>query len=168
MNWSKLREPGRWKELLSRYRAILLVLAAGLLLMLMPTGEGEEQPSQTQTEAEERFVLEEFEKKLADTLSQIQGAGKSRVMLTLKGGSRQILAQDAQRDGNRLHTSAVILGKGSSTQTVVPLQTLGPEFQGAVVVCQGGDDPAVRLRLSAAVSALTGLGSDRILICKGT
>ena len=50
---------------------------------------------------------------------------------------------------------------------VVPLYTLTPQFQGALVVCPGGGDPAVQLRLLEAVSALTGLGSDRISICEG-
>ena len=31
-----------------------------------------------------------------------------------------------------------------------------------------GGDPLVQLRLSQAVAALTGLGSDRISICQGT
>ena len=36
-----------------------------------------------------------------------------------------------------------------------------------VVVCPGGEDPAVQLRLVEAVADLTGLGTDRITICKG-
>ena len=42
-----------------------------------------------------------------------------------------------------------------------------PEKGVALVVCPGGGDPAVQLRLLEAVSALTGLGSDRISICEG-
>lgn len=159
-----------WKEALKRYQTILLVLAAGVVLMLLPTGGNGDRPqaaAQSTTE-EDSFDLAEFEAKLAKALSQIEGAGETQVVLTLKSGSRQILAQDVERDGERTTTSAVTLGKGSSTQEVVALQTISPQFQGALVVCPGGDDPAVRLELSAAVSALTGLGSDRISICKST
>ena len=42
-----------------------------------------------------------------------------------------------------------------------------PGAKSAVVVCPGGGDPQVRLRLVEAVSALTGLGSDRISVCQG-
>ena len=63
--------------------------------------------------------------------------------------------------------STVTLGRGSGEQSVVPLQTLAPQFRGALVVCPGGEDPQVRLKLAEAVSALTGLGADRISICKG-
>ncbi len=39
-------------------------------------------------------------------------------------------------------------------------------FTGAVVVCRGADDPAVRLRIVEAVSAFTGLGTNRIVVQK--
>ena len=39
-----------------------------------------------------------------------------------------------------------------------------PSYQGAVVVCEGAGDAAVRLALTEAVSALTGLSAERISI----
>lgn len=38
--------------------------------------------------------------------------------------------------------------------------------QGCVVVCEGADSPAVRLDVTSAVTAYTGLGSDRISVMK--
>lgn len=40
-------------------------------------------------------------------------------------------------------------------------------WTGAVIVCEGGGSAAVRLQLTRAVSALTGLSTDRIAIVKG-
>ncbi len=40
-------------------------------------------------------------------------------------------------------------------------------WAGAVVVCEGGGSAAVRLELTQAVSALTGLPSDKIAVVKG-
>ena len=90
------------------------------------------------------------------------------MVLTLDGGSRQVLArnQDQERDGGSSNT-VVTVGKGSGQQEVVPLQTVAPQFRGALVVCPGGEDPQVRLKLIGAVAALTGLGSDRISVCAG-
>ena len=116
----------------------------------------------------EEFDLEAFEKRLSKTLSEVEGAGETTVMLSLKSGSRRILAQNVERDGEQSTSTAVTVGKGSGMQDVVDLQTIGPQFQGALVVCPGGENPQVRLRLAASVSALTGLGSDRISICKRT
>ena len=39
-------------------------------------------------------------------------------------------------------------------------------YSGAVIICAGADDPAVRLRIVDAVSAFTGLGSNKIVVEK--
>lgn len=154
------------RDLLEQYKMALLVLAVGVFLMLLPTAAGGGE--QSQTTVEEGFDLAAFERRLEQTLSNIEGAGKTRVMLSVKSDGQQILAQNVEQDGARTTATTVTLGKGGSTQEVVALQKLGPQFQGAVVVCPGGEDPQVRLALAQAVGAVTGLGSDRISICKGT
>lgn len=159
----------KWKGALGKYKYVLLVIALGAVLLLLPTGSGGVE--QTVTEASTQaggFDLEQFEEKLEQALSQIDGAGRARVVLTLDSGSRQVLAQDQDRDsGGGGSSTTVTVGRGSGSQDVVPLQTLAPSFRGALVVCPGGNDPRVRLKLVEAVSALTGLGSDRISICEG-
>ena len=88
--WPQLRE--RWKGALKRYQYVLLVMAAGVLLMMLPMGpSGGSEEAQGPPEGEGQFDLELFEEKLSQVLSDIQGAGKTRVVLTLKSGSRQIL-----------------------------------------------------------------------------
>lgn len=157
------------KEALKKYQYALLVITLGAVLLLLPEGKKQaasgEQPA---TEWNDSFDLDAFEEKLEQALSQIGGAGETRVVLTLDSGSRQVLAQDLDRDGEGGGVSTTVtVGRGSGSQEVVPLQTLAPSFRGALVVCPGGSDPQVRLQLVEAVSALTGLGSDRISICEG-
>ena len=60
-----------------------------------------------------------------------------------------------------------MLSRGGGSQETVTVQELSPGYQGALLVCEGGDDPRVRLALTQAVSALTGLGADKISISKG-
>ena len=144
----------------------------GTCLLLLPEmGSGEDAQSVPTFGAMEEFSLEEVEQKLSDTLSQIDGAGRVSVMLTLKAGPRQILAQDGQKKeedgGSDLTTTTVVISKGSGQQETVLLQQISPQYQGALVVCPGGENPTVKLQLVEAVSALTGLGADKISICKG-
>ena len=90
------------------------------------------------------------------------------MVLTLDSGSRRVLAQDLEQEGDGSGSSTVVtIGGGSAGEAVVPLQTLAPDFRGALVVCPGGNDPQVKLRLLEAVSALTGLSSHRISVCEG-
>ena len=113
----------------------------------------------------------ELEDRLEQALSQISGAGEVEVVLTLKSGPQQVLAQDVDTTvddrGTQSVLSSVVVSHGGGEEEAVVIQQLSPQYQGALVVCSGGDDPQVRLRLVEAVSALTGLGADQISVCKG-
>lgn len=151
-----------------RYRLVWVVILVGLVLLILPTGgEKEDQPEQELTQS--AFDLEETEIRLSQALSKIHGAGEVTVVLTVANGPRQILAQDVdrKREEGEEKTETVVLSRGSGSQETVTVQEVYPRYQGALLVCAGGDDPAVRLQLTQAVSALTGLGADKISISKG-
>lgn len=180
--YQQIRE--KLKVFLTNYKYPALILLAGLVLMLIPTkkrsagGTAEAIPTTEQTA--EVFSLSEHdycrqtEQKLEQILSQIQGAGKVRVMLTLDSGPETMYLSDSdfQRssDGGKSDESAVsktvILSRGSSYNEAAIVKTEYPSFRGALIVTQGGDDASVRLRLTEAVSALLGLGSDKITVVK--
>lgn len=156
----------RWKGALGKYGYVLLVIAVGAALLLWPGGG--EQETVLAEESETYFDLEKFETKLEQALSRIEGAGEVSVVLTLESDGRQVLAQDRDTDGAGGGTSTTVtVGRGSGTEEVVPLQTFTPDFRGALVICPGAGEAQVRLRLTEAVSAVTGLGSDRISVCTG-
>jgi stage III sporulation protein AG len=159
----------KWKGVFKDCRYALLVVALGAFLLLLPTAGGKEDGQESGREvSSDTFDLEAFEAQLSELLSRIEGAGETRVLLTVDSGSRQVLAQDVDREsGGGSSVTTITIGRGSGTQEVVPLQTLAPNFRGALVVCPGGGDPQVKLKLTQAVSALTGLGADRISICQG-
>lgn len=166
--WERL--PQKAAELFQKYKYVLLVIAAGIVLLLLPLGR-DENPASGGTESqnengEETFRVEEMERRLEEALSRVDGAGEVTVVLTVKSGARQILAQDSSRSGEESSTSTVVVSTGSGTEDAVVLQQVYPQYQGALVVCPGGGDPAVCLKLVDAVSALTGLGADKISICK--
>lgn len=157
----------QWKTLWQRNRVLLLAIGVGALLLLLPSEGGEQTRRVEETGQSASFDLEGFEQRLSQVLSQVAGAGEVQVLLTLNGSGRTILAQDLERDGERSSVSHVTVGQGSGNQEPVALQTMAPEFRGALVVCPGGEDPRVCLALIQAVSALTGLGADRITVCAG-
>ena len=157
-----------WRGWLGKYQYALLVMAVGVLMLLLPGGHSGERTAVPEPErAGEQFEVADFERKLERALSSIRGAGETRVVLTLDSGSRDILAQDSRQEESGSSTSVVTVGQGSGRQEVVPLQTVAPSFRGALVVSPGAEEPAVRLALVEAVSALTGLGSDQIAVCAG-
>lgn len=154
-----------WLKKLGAYKYVFLVIAAGAILLLWPDGE-RGQTVQTRAPSEQSFSVEQTEEKLEEILSQIDGAGKVSVMLTVKGGTEQVLAQDTTVSDREETWETVVISTGSGTQEVVVQTQLYPEFRGALIVCEGGDDPGVKLLITQAVSSLTGLGSARITVCR--
>ena len=163
------RLAGKIKETTKAYRLVWLVILAGLVLLALPSGKEEEAQEEETPAAATQFDLAAMEDRLAQALSRIDGAGEVTVVLTLQDGPRQVLAQNVDRDGEegREQTETVVLSRGSGSQEPVSVQELYPSDQGALLVCPGGDDPTVRLKLTEATSALTGLGADKISISKG-
>ena len=169
MNREELKR--RAKEVFEKYKYALMILLAGAILLLLPLGEEKREaaPENEGQGAGEELITSwtGLEERMERALSQIEGAGEVRVVLTLKEGPRQVLAQEGKVGENSHETSTVLVNQGSGVQEAVKVQELGPSYQGALVVAQGAEDPEVRLALSQAVSALTGLGADKITICKG-
>lgn len=154
-----------WKEAIARYRSVLLVIGLGLLLMAWPSQETEVPGGDSAGEV--AFDVTAFETHVAEHLSMIQGAGETRVVLTLKNNGTAVYAQDVVADpGGKSSATTVTIGSGSN-QVALPVEQNYPAFQGALVICPGGDNPGVQLALISAVSALTGLGSNSISVCKG-
>ena len=107
-----------------------------------------------------------MEEKLANTLSQVEGAGRTQVVLTLATtGSVKLAENQTSKDGS-VETQVVVVKRGSNQEDVVEVAQQYPAFLGALVVSNGGGDPQVKLDLLQAVKALTGLGSDQISICE--
>lgn len=158
-----------WK-LLDKYKYVLLVLAAGLILLLWPSGEREKPALESAGGEAEEFDLAALEEKLSQVLSQVEGAGKVTVALTVRSGTERVPLTDRSTSSrereSQVEEKTVVVNAGSGQQAVVRLER-APVFQGAVVVCPGGDQAEVRLLLTQAVSSLTGLGADRITVCKG-
>jgi len=152
-----------------KYRYVALVVLAGVVLMLLPSGKREQQTSSDQpVNVSEAYSLAETEKRLEQLLGRIRGVGQVQVMLTLKSGSSLQLAENRStslRDTeDRQDRDVVTLNRGSGYEDVVVTEQTYPVYQGAVVVCQGAGDSGVNLAVIQAVSVLTGLGSDKITV----
>ena len=156
-------------ETLKKYRLPALVVLAGVVLMLLPTGTKTDKAEDTAED--EGFSLTETERRMAEVIGAIDGVGRVKVMLTLRSGETLSLAEDSsasQGSGGdvRQERQVLTVNRGSGKQEVVVTQRMYPVYQGAVVVCQGAGNSQVRLMVIDAVSVLTGLSSDKISVVK--
>ena len=155
----------RINALFGKYKYPILVALVGLGLMLLPS---EQEPSEPLEPP--RAVERSLEEKLEALLGRIEGAGQVSVLLTEKEGSQTLYQTDSQTDadesGSRRTDDTVLVEDENRTESGLVRQTLGPVYRGAVILCQGADDPSVKLAVVEAVRCVTGLGADQISVQK--
>ena len=150
----------RINALFGKYKYPILVVLVGLGLMLLP-GRTEPEPSSALAET---VSAPDLETRLADILSQIDGVGRVQVLLTEESGREILYQTDTQTDSDRRTEDTVLVEDASRNETGLIRQTLEPSYRGAVVLCQGADNPSVRLAVVEAVRCVTGLGADKISV----
>jgi len=135
--------------------------------MLLPVRSGTAKPEEPELQT---VTSPSMEERLCDILQQIRGAGLVRVMLTVANGEETIYQfdQNLSIDGSSSSTQkdTVTVTDKDRGQSGLITQVNPPKYQGALVVCQGAENAAVRLAISEAVSSLTGLGTDKITIVR--
>lgn len=164
MDWWKLKSRG--VESLKKYKYILLVVLAGIFLMALPEKKAE-QPKVPQAAAVSEPGLQES---LSKILSKIEGAGKVEVLLTEAEGRKTLYQMDEDRSAGETTTErkqkTVLVTNGAREETGLVRQVNPPTYQGAVILCQGGDNARIQLAIVEAVASVTGLSTDKITVLK--
>lgn len=160
MDWVKLKSSGM--EAVKKYRYVLLVVLAGILLMALPESKEEQEKPEKTVEASQPCLQES----LSDILSQIAGVGKVKVLLTEAAGEQTIYQTDENYAGSDIRRQTVLVTNVSREEAGLVKQVNPPTYQGAIVLCQGADSASVRLSIVEAVSNATGLSTDKISVLK--
>ena len=153
------------RSIWNRYKYAALVILLGVVLMIWPVRTGRQTRKQ-----ETRDIQREME----EILSRMAGVGQVRVMLTEESDGERQLAENtdtsfrgsASSPEDYSKSSEPVLVDGTGGKEPLVTRTVYPTWRGALVVCQGGDRAAVRLAVTKAVSALTGLSADRVAVEK--
>ena len=115
---------------------ILILVSLGLMLVALS--------SATSADSAEQGSLseykEELEKRLEKLCSEVDGVGRCTVMVTFSRGEENTY-------------------KGSQLTESKP-----PRVLGVTVVCDGGENSAVRARLSQMLCALFDIGANRVAV----
>lgn len=163
MEWIKQRE--KLVHWLGKYRYVLLVVLLGLGLMLIPSGNGKKS-SETPAAAVSGESKTDLTQELEGILSQIEGAGKVQVMLTVAKGEQIIYQTDGSTAENGNRHDTVVITDENRTQNGLVQQSNPPTYRGAIVVCQGAGSASVCLAIKEAVSKVTGLDASQISVLK--
>jgi stage III sporulation protein AG len=156
-------------QILNRYKYVLLVFSLGLALMLFP-GKVESVETVKNEDVHQITSVHEVCEQLTEILSNVSGAGRTQVMLSIRQGEKTIYQTDTDISktdaANDSRSQTVTVADADRNQTGLVQQVNPPTYMGAIVLCQGADVPSVRLAIVDAVSKLTGLGANQISVLK--
>ena len=120
--------------------AMLLILLSELFPQNTAAGSTKNtKPVQSSTEYQAQL-----ENRLEHLISQMSGAGKTTVMVTLETGEEAIYALDTQSGEMQSQQTHVLLEDGSALTETVCL----PQVCGVAVLCEGGGDIRVAARIT--------------------
>lgn len=172
---------------------LVIILILGVIIIIVASSFfGEDEKPKKNVEAVETIALasnkavdelQELEKRLEKILSEIEGAGSVKVMVTGTSDGEVVHAynqteesilreeQDgtqvlSKSDEKRLQKELVFMDGGTGGRIPVVVQRIKPEVKGVVVVADGAGSSVVRQNILDAVEALLGIPKHRIQVLK--
>lgn len=150
-----------------RLFVIVVLGVAGIILLtlseIMP--EKEEKTVETENNQSLSEYEEKTEKRLAELISSIDGAGRTKVMITLNSGDENVYATE-DKGGEKTYERNYVVVKQNGDEIGMLLRVEEPEIRGVAVVCEGADSETVKQEITNTVTAVLGVGTNRVNISK--
>lgn len=153
---------------------VIIIIVSGYIFK-------EDETVQTKVENSSNFFdSETFEKKLADILSKIEGAGSVDVMVSYQAGVETVPLLDTKdrstvtkengsdtsrvTEQNDVETSIIFNQEKNGNKNPYISKTIMPKVEGVIVTCDGGGDVTVKADIISAVQAVTGVNANKIQV----
>lgn len=170
----------KFEQIKNNKKLSLIVIAGFLVIALIFVSELDfEKTNQEKVEITDEMSTAEYcvylEKKVTEIIEAIDGAGKTKVMITLSETTEYIYAtndKDTRKsnetnDDSTYENDYVIIEKDSN-DTGLLIKKIEPKVRGIAVVCEGGNNSSVQNQIYSAVSAVLNISTSRISISKLT
>ncbi len=107
-----------------------------------------------------------IEQRLSSILSEIQGAGKVSVMVTLERTDRNIYAMEEKQStgNNSSYENKLVTIKSEDGESGILITASQPEIRGVAIVCTGGNSAVVRQNITDTVTAVLGISAAKVSI----
>lgn len=159
--WNKYRHKLK-KDLLVHILVMIGLFGIVCIALSSCLEEDETETPETETisvseETEQEAYRIALQQQLSEMLSQIDGVGKTEVLVTLQGSESYHYAQDAE--------SRYVTVGGSKKEALVESVSL-PAVTGVVVACEGGGTNTIKEIVYQTVSVACGLRMSQIYVTK--
>lgn len=190
----KIKNYKRW---LTPDKLVMGVLIGALLLVIALPTENADKKDQTSGEKEttaagedsntagaknaqtDDIYCRQLEVKLQDMLMQVEGVGKTEVMITLESSSEAVLNKDnpyerenieETKDGSTKQTHSykseqeTVMSNVGGDQLPYVVKSIYPKIQGVVIVAKGAKEPSIKNEIIEAVEVLFGVEPHKVKV----
>lgn len=183
-----------FKISIKKDKKLLLIVACGiigmLLLLVTEVCDNDKSSKKTDTKSKNNISQCEYEEnykvevqdQLETIISSIDGAGETKVMVTLESGSKSVYAVDEKIDDNndssksdddykrdsnyKRETEHILVNSKNKEDGGLIIEVLQPKVRGVAVVCEGADKATVREDITDTVTAVLDIDTNRVSIQK--
>lgn len=153
-------------KLVTDKKGLIIIAAffiAGIMLILGGS-------SNVKAVNKENIGTVELNRQLEQILSQVDGAGKVRVLINYNQSGEKILAYDLESNTNEKESGKENNSKSEvvydGNKMPVILKEYMPKVEGVIIVAQGGNNENVKKQLIAGTVALLGIDEHKIEVLK--
>ena len=136
---------------------VLVAIAIVAVIVFINVGGGSGKSADTSTSVDE--YVKTLENKLKNCLSEVKGAGKVDVIISVGSSMQTVLATQTTTSGNDLTESPIVVGGKP-----VVLKEAYPEITGVVIVAEGAGNLTVKVDLLNACQTFLSVTEDKIRI----
>jgi len=166
-------------------RILVICGIAGMVLIFLSGfwGEKKETSAPREESGESAAGYEsELENRLSEILSKIQGSGRVKVLLTVRGKSRNVYLSEQKTEtiteedreeaapkkkvSEQYENEYIRIKNSDGGESALLATQLQPEIQGVAVVCDGGEDTVVQQRIIDAVTTVLNISSNDVCVTK--
>ena len=141
------------------------------IIFVSDSNENEIEEIETYNTDEEYCIY--LESKIQTFIENIDGAGKTNVIITLSETTEYIYATDdkdvrknnASSDDVSIEKDYVII-ENNNNDVGLLIKTIEPKIKGVAVSCEGGDDLKVQQQIYSTIEALLDISTSNISISK--
>ena len=150
-------------RILSGIFALVVLLCAGVAVFVFSSYFSQNSVKSAQNAQTFSEYNDDMEHKLCSVISAINGVGQVSVAISYGSGIEKIYAYETktQTTGNvKTENSSVITVGGQA----LVVKELAPSVSGVVVVAEGANDVAIRLKIVEAVTTLLNIDGNKVQV----
>ncbi len=159
-------------ELMRKKKYLVFFISAALLVLALLFFSEEEPRERDSEDFDEAAYVKNLEERTSALLSRVEGAGEVHVMITMENAYEAHYAADHVSDETKTEgvedtsqkENVVLQTEKSGVKSPIVESISRPRVRGVSVVCKGGGNATVQMKIISLLSSLFDLDTNRISV----